>query len=121
MAPGFVDINAPNVPDLAVLRLRVPVSGVAPLSLASSTPPVGTALLGVGFGRDASNDNAGFKRSGTMVLKTTVASSATVPSGGGRVRSKSRDGADGVTVLMRSGAQSRAPRDRCCASFCVRG
>jgi hypothetical protein len=44
-------------------------------------------------------------------------------SGGGvsRVWSKSRDGAEGVTVLMRSGAQARSPRGRRYASVCVRG
>ncbi len=84
MAPGFVDINDPNVPDIAVLRLHDPVTGVTPLALSSSSPPLGTTLLGIGFGRDETNDNAGIKRSGTMVLETTVVGSATLPGGGGR-------------------------------------
>lgn len=81
-APGYSAVANASSPDVAVVRLQGAVAGVAPIPLASAGPPDGTTLLGIGFGQDESNGNGGIKRSGTMVLHSTVRGSASLPSGG---------------------------------------
>lgn len=83
--PAYVAAFPPNTPDFDVLRvediafikLAEPVSGLTPSSIVRIGPPaLGTPGKIVGFGRDpitaaspaSADDNAGIKRSGTMVI-----------------------------------------------------
>lgn len=70
--PGWLDVL--RVEDVAFVKLAQPVSGIAPSTLGTATPPPGTPGRIVGFGRDPVTEvssfdpNAGIKRSGSMEL-----------------------------------------------------
>lgn len=81
VTPGYREIGDPNIPDIALLRLSRSVIGVAPYTLASSSPSAGSSLTGVGYGVDETNDGTGVKRQGTMALERVERGRATLTSG----------------------------------------
>ena len=61
--------------DLAVLRLKTPVTDVAPMPLRYTVPPVGTPTLAVGYGNHKESDGtttSGRKRSATGSIKSAL-------------------------------------------------
>lgn len=74
--PDFIDFpSAEN--DLALVTLDAPVTGIAPIPLASTPPPFGTEGTLVGFGNvDDSNLTSGLKYEGRVVTTSCAFSGA---------------------------------------------